>query len=116
MTFDGRIGAAFGVAGETVKQLLALATATIGGAIALFDDDAQAGIDFGPNDGLLKFGLIMCGLSVISGLFALGAIVGQLGGSATPPSVYAKGITTTYTTQLASYGLAIAAIVAHVVR
>jgi hypothetical protein len=116
MSFDERNNAAFGAAGDTVKQLLALATGSIGGAIALFDDDAKAGIDFGPSDLWVRIGLILLAFSVLSGLMALGAITGQLGsGKVATPDSYAFGLRLFYGLQLAAYGLGVVALVIHAV-
>ncbi|KQZ64602.1 hypothetical protein ASD67_09100 [Sphingopyxis sp. Root1497] len=116
MAFDERIGAAFGAASDTVKQLLALATASIGGAIALFDDGAKAGIDFGPADLWVRIGLMLLAFSVLGGLMALGAIAGQLGSDKVDtPNSYAPGLRRFYGLQLLAYGLGVVALVVHAV-
>ncbi|MFZ1477087.1 MAG: hypothetical protein WAT18_05020 [Sphingorhabdus sp.] len=113
---DDRTKAAFDAASEAVKQVLALATGTIGAAIALFDDGATAGIDFGAHDGWLQLGLVLAAVSVLCGLLSLGAIAGQLGSSKEEkPSTYSKGLRLFHFVQLASYGLGIVAMVIHAI-
>lgn len=116
MAFDDRIGAAFGAASDTIKQLLALATASIGAAIALFDDAKVAGIDFGPADLWVRIGLLLLAFSVLCGLMALGAIAGQLGSDKVDtPSSYAPALRLFYGLQLLGYGLGVVALVVHAI-
>jgi len=116
MSFDDRTNAAFAAAGDTVKQLLALATASIGAAIALFDDGAKAGVDFGAADLWVRIALVLMAFSVVCGLMALGAIAGQLGSTRiAAPDSYAPGLRLFYGLQLAAYGLGVVALVVQVV-
>lgn len=108
---DDRAKAAFDAAGESVKQLLALATGAIGAAVALFDDGDVAGIDFGGNWGVY-IGLVLLALSVAGGLFALGMLAGQLGSPAiTSPSTYGRGVRLMAGAQMGFFGLGIFALV-----
>lgn len=111
MTFDARNQAAFSLAGDTTKQVLALAIATIGGSIALFDDADLPGLSLPASHTWLFAGLLLLSLSVASGLFAIGALVGQLGAETASPSVYAKGVAFFYFGQLVTYGLGVIAVV-----
>ena len=111
--FDDRCKASFDAAGEAVKQLLALATGSIGAAIALFDDGDSAGIDFGAAAGAVNIGLGLLAASVVFGLFALGTLAGQLGALAIEtPSTYAGPVRLMHTLQMGLYGLGIIALVA----
>lgn len=112
MAFDDRTKASFDMAGETIKQLLAVSIGSIGAAIALFDDGNKPGVDFGADGATIKSGLILLAISVVFGLFSLGSIVGQLGNDAvTKPSTYAWNIRFFYSAQLATLGLGISALV-----
>jgi hypothetical protein len=108
---DDRTKAAFDAAGESVKQLLALATGAIGAAVALFDDGDVAGINFVGNWGVYV-GLVLLALSVASGLFALGMLAGQLGSTAiATPSTYGTGVRLMAGGQMAFFGLGVFALV-----
>lgn len=78
---------AYDFAQESLKQVLTLATASIGGAIALLDKADQPGIDFGAHATLVFWGLGLLVGSVASGLLGLFNLAGTLD---TPP---ATGIT-----------------------
>jgi hypothetical protein len=112
MAFDDQKAAAFTAVSNAAERMLAFATATIGGAIALFDDGQKAGIDFGGHDGAIRIALLLFGTSIISGLLTLGAIAGQLGNSA-EPNPYAPSLRLFYSGQLATYGLGIGALIFH---
>lgn len=112
MSLDDRTKAAFDAAGETVKQLLALATASIGGMIALFDDGDAPGIDFGASAMWVNGALCLFGLSVVFGLFAMGTLAGQLGNDKiTKPSTYAAAVLVMTIIQMGTFGLGVAAAV-----
>jgi hypothetical protein len=109
MAFDDRTKHAFEAATETVKQLLALATASIGGVIVLFDDKDHPGVDFGSAANAAHICLVILGLSVASGLLALGALAGQLGSKGIDdPSTYHPTVRLFVTLQILLYGLGIA--------
>jgi hypothetical protein len=112
MAFDDQKAAAFTAIGTAAERMLAFATATIGGAIALFDDGQKAGVDFGAEDGAIRVGLFLLGGSVVSGLMTLGAVAGQLGNS-TDPQPYAPALRMFYGAQLALYGFGLAALIWH---
>ena len=108
---DDRTKAGFDAAGDSVKQLLALATGSIGGTIALFDESGTAGINLGDSRGVY-LGLAFLALSVICGLFALGMLAGQLGSvKINAPSTYAPPVRLMAGGQMLMFGLAIAALV-----
>jgi hypothetical protein len=114
---DDRTKAAFDAASEAVKQVLGLATATIGAAIALFDDGDKAGIDFGIGDTWIRLGLVLLAVSVVCGLLSLGAIAGQLGSPNEPkPSTYSKGLRLFHGVQLGTYGLGVLALVVQAIK
>ena len=99
-------------AGDTIKQILTLATASIGGAIALFDDKDEAGIQFGMVAGWVDAGLVLLAVSVVFGLMAMGAKAGQLGSDKiAAPSTYAFALRTMTMGQMLFYGLGIAMLV-----
>lgn len=104
MALDDKIKAGFDVAGESAKQLIGLATATLGGAIALFDKGDQPGLNLPEGSTLFGLGMALLGLSVACGLVTLGAIVGQLSERTEAPSVYAKGVSVGYFSQMLTYG------------
>lgn len=107
---DDRAKAAFAAATDAVKQLLTLATGTVGATIALFDDAKTPGVVF--TDRLLVPALACVAVSVVSGLFALGALTGQLGArTLAEPSVYAGPIRLFHTLQMAAFGLGLVLIV-----
>jgi hypothetical protein len=103
MSMDDKIKAGFDVAGESAKQLIGLATATLGGALALFDDGTKPGLNLPDGATLFGLGLGLLGLSVAFGLMTLGAIVGQLSERTATPSVYAKGVIVAYVLQMLAY-------------
>ncbi len=105
MVMEDKIKAGFDVAGESAKQLIALSTATIGGALALFDDGNRPGLNLPDGTTLFGLGMVLLGLSVACGLVTLGAIVGQLSERTATPSVYAKGVSLGYFSQMLTYGL-----------
>ena len=112
MAFDDRTQASFEAASEAVKQLLTLSVGSIGAAIALFDDADKTGIDFGTDGGCIKIGLALLGLSVAAGLFALGAIAGQLGSNAIDkPSTYAPAVRWLHLIQLTAFGVGLLVLV-----
>src|SRR5438270_13400590 len=101
MPLDERTKAAFAAASESVKQLLTLATASIGGAIALLDNPDVVGVQFGRNACLIDIGLVLLALSVVFGLFALGTLAGQLGSNEIrTPSTYAAPVRFMHSGQL----------------
>lgn len=109
--FNERTRVSFDAASESVKQLLALATGSIGGTIALFDDDATSGIDLGEARGAY-LGLALLALSIVFGLFSLGMLAGQLGSDRiTTPSTYAKPVLFMAGGQMITFGLAIISLV-----
>jgi len=111
---DDRSKASFDAAGEMVKQLLALGTAAIGGTIALFDDGNKAGIDLGGGRGVY-IGLALLALSVVSGVFALGMLAGQLGSpQIREPKTYSKPVRRMTMAQMLLFGIAILTLVAAV--
>jgi hypothetical protein len=108
MSLDDRGKCAFDAATETVKQLLALATASIGGVIVLFDDKDKPGIEFGSAACAVDASLCLLGLSVVLGLLALGALAGQLGSDKiSAPSTYAPTVRLMTAGQMFLYGLGI---------
>lgn len=93
-----------------VKQVLALATGSIGGVIVLFDDKDKPGIDFGAAACTVDAALWLLGGSVALGLLALGALAGQLGSpKITNPTIYANGVRLMTGGQMLVYGLGIGA-------
>jgi hypothetical protein len=77
MAFD-RQEKAFDFADAAVKQVLTLATGTVGAAVALFDDGETAGIQF-PNETLwLSAGFVLTVISIAAGLAAINRLTGVL--------------------------------------
>ena len=112
MPLDDRVKAAFEAAGDAIKQILTLATGSIGGAVALFDDRDQPGIQFGRCAGWIDAGLSLLALSVVFGLLARGAKTGQLGNDAiAAPSPYSVGVRFMALGQMACFGLGVASLV-----
>lgn len=112
MTPDDRSKAAFDAAGHTIKQILTLATGSIGGAVALFDDKDHPGIQFGKAAACVDIGLALLALSVAAGLMAMGAMAGQLGSDKIAvPSTYSPALRIFTTAQMALFGLGIAMLV-----
>jgi hypothetical protein len=134
---EERTKAAFDAVGESVKQLLALGTASIGATIALFDDGDVPGIELLGNWGV-PLGLAFLALSVLFGLFALNTLAGQLGTmenkepsmpeetenkepskpeetESKEPSIYAPNIRIMAFAQLAFFGLGILSLVGAVI-
>lgn len=111
MPLDDKIKAGFDVAGESAKQLIGLATATLGGAVALFDDGETAGLNLPQSCSAFGWGMVSIGLSVAFGMVTLGAIVGQLSERTTTPSVYAKGVIFAYLLQMLTYIVGLALLV-----
>ena len=75
---------AYDFAQESLKQVLTLATGSIGAAIALLDDGDVAGIDFGAGAAWVYTGLALLVASVGLGLFGLFNLAGTL--ERPPPS------------------------------
>lgn len=69
---------AYDFAQESLKQVLTLATGSLGGAIALLDDGDQAGINFGANACLVFWGLGLLVASTAFGLLGLFNLAGTL--------------------------------------
>jgi hypothetical protein len=112
MPMDDRAKAAFEAAGDTIKQILTLATGSIGGAVALFDDKDQPGIQFGTAAPCVDAGLVLLAISVAAGLMAMGAKAGQLGSDKiNVPSTYSPALRTFTIAQMAFFGLGIAMLV-----
>jgi hypothetical protein len=105
MVIDDKIKAGFDMAGESAKQIIGLATATLGGALALFDDGTRPGLNLPEGTTLFGLAMALLALSVAFGLLTLMAIVGQLSEKTAKPSVYAKGVSLFYFLQMASYGV-----------
>jgi len=104
---DDRVKAAFDAASESVKQVLALGTASIGAAIALFDDDKTPGVNL-VGSWAIYAGLVLLALSVMFGVLALCAIAGQLGSTKTQsPSTYSTPVRLMAGAELIFYGLGI---------
>lgn len=105
MALDEKIKAGFDIAAESTKQIIGLATATLGGAVALFDDATKPGLNLPGGTTLFGFGMVLLGLSVAFGLLTMGSIVGQLSEKTETPSVYAKGVILAYSLQMVTYFL-----------
>ena len=116
MSFEDRTKASFDAAGEAVKQLLTLATGSIGAAIALFDDGDTPGIAFGSNAACINIGLGLLAVSVVFGLFSLGALAGQLGSKdIEQPSTYAPAVLFFHIVQMGAFGLGLLMLVIAVI-
>ena len=89
---DDRSLKAFELADAAVKQVLALATGAIGGAIILFDSE-PAGLDFGEAALFVRWGISGLVASIAFGLCALFNLFGLLGNKLVlEPSVYKGSI------------------------
>lgn len=116
MSLDDRGKSAFEAATEMVKQLLALATASIGGVIVLFDDKDVRGITFGAAASEVNASLWLLGVSVGFGLLSLGALAGQLGSpEVRAPSIYATGVRIMTIGQMVAYGAGVLLVILAVV-
>lgn len=110
-----RILKAYDFADAAVKHLITLATAIIGGAIAIFRDPKHTGIDLGPHAGAVETGLWLMVVSAGLGLFAVHTLAGTLerpkpGG----PSIYNPSIRLFWAGQIFAFvgGLAALAVAA----
>lgn len=84
---------AFDFAQESLKQVLTLATASLGGAIALLDDPAHRGVQFTDEPNIVLAGLSFLVASIGFGLLALFNLSGTLERPPeTGPSIYKPSI------------------------
>jgi hypothetical protein len=102
----------FDLADAATKQLLVLATGTIGGAIALLDKSDTAGIDFGAHSLAIQHALWVLTFSAIFGVVAIFNLLGTL---ARPPeggpSIYKGSIRLFSGLQLLLYPLGLGLLV-----
>jgi hypothetical protein len=68
---------AFDYAEAAIKQVVTLATVTIGAAIALFDDKSKSGLQLGDGEWIIA-GLALTVASAILGMFANNRLAGIL--------------------------------------
>lgn len=104
----------FEFADGMVKQLLTLATGSIGGIIALFDDDKVAGVELaGSWLLLLSIGLLV--VSAIAGIVTLGCLTAELAQKKKPASVNRLQVRIPAMVQMVAFGLAVVGVAAEVV-
>lgn len=107
MTFPSIVAESFKFAEGMVKQVLTLATASIGGIILIFDEKAS-GIQLGAYSWWLFLSLVLLSVSVVTGVLSLGSLASQLGDPpAGGPSIYDKTARALSGTQLIAYALGI---------
>ena len=97
-----------------VNQMLALATGTIGGIIAFFDDDKAAGVQLHGSAWLVAaIGLLS--LSMFAGIVTLGSLTGQLTRKTGRPDANALGVRAPAMVQVAAFACGVLAVAAEVV-
>lgn len=98
-----------------VKQLLTLATASLGGIVAIFDDGSQPGVQLAGRSPSLLISLALLAFSVVCGVLVLGGLTGQLARTdGAQPSINHKPIRIFTMLQMFSYALGIIFVVADV--
>ena len=85
---EARLLKSFELTDAAIKHVLTLATGTIGGAIALLDDDKTPGIQFGESATCIQVGLWLLVICQVMGLLAAHTVAGIL---AKPPAAIDKG-------------------------
>ena len=100
---------AFEFAEGMVKQLLTLATGSIGGIVALFEDDKQPGIQL-TGSPLLMWAIGLLAVSVVIGILTLGSLTGELAQKDRDPNANAKGVRYPASVQMIAFGAGVIAV------
>ncbi|HIM30357.1 MAG TPA: hypothetical protein EYG57_12540 [Planctomycetes bacterium] len=107
MTFPEIVSESFKFAEGMVKQVLTLATASIGGIILIFDEKAS-GIQLGAYSWWLFVALVLLSVSIVTGVLSLGSLASQLGNPPEEgPSIYDPTTRALSGTQLLTYAAGI---------
>jgi len=104
----------FEFAEGTVKQLLTLATGSLGGVIALFDDDKHAGVQLA-GSWCLFAAIGLLAISMVAGIITLGCLTAQLAQTKKAPSVNANDVRYPAMTQMVTFAFGIIAVAGEVV-
>jgi len=98
-----------------VKQLLTLATASLGGIVAIFDDGTKPGVQLTGRSPCLIISLVLLALSVTCGVLVLGGLIGQSARTdGATPNIYHTPIRVFTISQMFCYALGILFVVADV--
>lgn len=104
----------FELADGMVKQLLTLATGSLGGIIAIFDDSKQPGVQL-TGSGWLTGSIVLLALSVIAGIVTLGSLTAQLAQKNVTPNANALDVRIPAAVQMIAFAAGVAAVAGEVV-
>jgi hypothetical protein len=104
----------FEFADGMVKQLLTLATGSLGGIVAIFDDRNRTGVQLA-GSGWLNASIVLLAISVLAGLLTLGSLTAQLAGSSSSGSANALGVRIPAMVQMLAFAGGIIAVAGEVV-
>ena len=99
---------AFEFADGMVKQLLTLATGSLGGLIAIFDDKAATGIQLSGSYGI-HTAIALLAASVVCGVVTLGCLTGQAARSDGTPDLNSRDVRFPAMAQMVTFALGIVA-------
>jgi len=105
---------AFEFAEGMVKQLLTLATGSIGGIVALFDNDQLPGVQLA-GSGWLMAAIGFLALSAVAGIVTLGCLTGQLAQKKAPANANALDVRIPAMVQMLTFGAGVIAVAVEVV-
>lgn len=97
-----------------VKQALTLATGSIGGIVALFDDDKTAGVQLAGSP-LLFWAIGVLALSAVAGILSLGALTAELARKNQVANANAKGVRFPAVVQMLTFAAGVVLVAAEVV-
>jgi hypothetical protein len=106
---------AFESAEGMVKQVLTLATGSIGAIIVLFEDDKLAGVQLAGSS-LLLWAIGLLALSAATGVLTLGAITAQLAEGPDAADPNAHSVRYPAVVQLVAFAAGLVAVAVEVVR
>jgi hypothetical protein len=115
LAFYGRLtlADAFEFADGMVKQLLTLATGSLGGIIAIFDDRNRPGVQLAGSAWLIG-SITLLALSVIAGVITLGCLTAQLAGTNPTANANALGVRIPAAIQMLAFAAGIVAVAGEV--
>jgi hypothetical protein len=98
-----------------VKQLLTLATGSIGGIIAFFDNDKVPGVQLEGSPWIVA-AIAFLAASVIAGIFTLGSLIRQLAKTKTKANVNDREVRVPAMVQNVAFAAGIIAVAAEIMR
>lgn len=103
----------FEFADGMVKQLLTLATGSLGGIIAIFDDGDRSGIQLTGSNWLIG-SIIFLALSAIAGIVTLGCLTAQLARTDGAPDANALDVRVPAMVQMVAFAAGVIAVAGEV--